>query len=239
MLASNYYILDLKEGEDFSFDEVDVKKQYKLNFKDEPDQMFKEMYGKYSNFESAKVDKWNMNTFLGKQMTIEPDRIKQLVVANGKNDVLSVIEFLYDKYKEITPKEKQVQFDLLDRYMEYVKDKIKNNELQEFDRNDRINESSLLFHFHDQKSDVFLEDRSSGVYSIPEHTITPNQTRLEGENSKEQVSEHSFTIETDIKYSAKKIASGQNARDLQTTQGELKNNYIEIQNPTQIKDVEK
>ena len=71
MLASNYYILDLKEGEDFSFDEVDVKKQYKLNFKDEPDQMFKQMYGKYSNFESAKVDKWNMNTFLGKQMKLE------------------------------------------------------------------------------------------------------------------------------------------------------------------------
>lgn len=231
MLASNYYILDLKEGEDFSFDEVDVKKQYKLNFKDEPDQMFKQMYGKYSNFESAKVDKWNMNTFLGKQMTIEPDRIKQLVVANGKNDVLSVIEFLYDKYKEITPKEKQVQFDLLDRYMEYVKDKIKNNELQEFDRNDRINESSLLFHFHDQKSDVFFEDRASGVYSIPEHTNTSNQTRLEGENSKGQVSEHSFTIGTGVMESAKKIASKEIERNVKKGSSEIKSTYKEFESP--------
>ncbi len=133
MLASNYYILDLKEEEEFSFDEVDESKRKKLLFKDNPAKynVFKEMYGKYSNFESTKVDKWNMHTFLGKRMTITPDRIKQLTLPNGKNDVLSVVEFLYNKYKQITPKEEQVQFDLLDGYMEYVKNKIKNNELQE------------------------------------------------------------------------------------------------------------
>lgn len=180
MLANNYYALDLKEGEEFSFDDVDESKRKKIAIKDNPNEMtqykmFKEMYGNYSNFESTKVDKWNMHTFLGKKMTIEPNRIKQLILPNGKNDILSVIEFLYDKYKEIMPKEQQVQFDLLDGYMEYVKDKIKNNELQEFNRNHRIDESSLLSHFHDQKSDIFFEDKSSGAYSTPQYTITPNQ----------------------------------------------------------------
>lgn len=173
MLASNYYILDLKEGEEYSFDEVDVKKKHNLGFKNQPDRItqykvFKEMYGKYSDFESNKVDKWNMNTILGKEMTIEPSRIKQLSLPNGKRDVLSVINYFYDKYKENTPEEEQVQFDLLDDYMEFAKEKIKNNEIEEFDRNDRINQSERISYFHDQSSDVFFKDNSH-------YTITPNQ----------------------------------------------------------------
>lgn len=133
MQASNYYLLDLKEGEDFSFDEVDVKKDANLKRKDIPSdieyKIFHKMYGSYSNFESSKVDKWNMNTFLGKQMTIEPNRIRQLTLPNDKNDVLSIITYLYDKYKEITPEEEQVNFDVLDSYIEYAKEKIKSNDL--------------------------------------------------------------------------------------------------------------
>ena len=134
MLASNYYLLDLKEGEDFSFDEIDVKKDANLQRKDNPNDMgykiFQEMYGPYSDFENSKVDKWNMNTFLGKQITIAPDRIKQLTLPSGKSDVFSIVSFMYEKYKEITPEDKQVQFDLLDDYMEYSKEKEQNNELQ-------------------------------------------------------------------------------------------------------------
>lgn len=179
MLASNYYLLDLKEGEEFSFDEIDVKKEANLKRKDRPNdigyKIFQEMYGQYSDFDNAKVDKWNMNTFLGKKITIEPDRIKQLTLQNGKNDVLSIIEYLYDKYKEITPKDEQVKFDLLDSYMEYAKEKIKSSELQHFDRNTRIDENMSISHFHDQKSDGYFEDRTTGVYSTPKYTITPNQ----------------------------------------------------------------
>lgn len=176
MQASNYYLLYLKEGEEFSFDEVDVKKDANLKRKDTIGyKIFKEMYGPYSDFDSNKVDKWNMNTFLGKQMTITPDRIKQLSLPNGKNDVLSVIEYLYDKYSEITPEEKQVKFDILDSYMKYAKEKIKNNELEQFDRNERIEENMSISHFHDQKSNEYFEDRTSGVYSLPEYRITPNQ----------------------------------------------------------------
>lgn len=179
MQASNYYLLDLKEGEDFSFDEVDVKKEASLKRKDRTNdvryKIFHEMYGPYSDFESSKVDKWNMNTFLGKQMIIEPNRIKQLTLPNGKNDVLSIITYLHDKYKEITPTEEQVKFDVLDSYVEYVKDKIKSGDLQQFDRNIRIDEHMSISHFHDQKSDEYFEDRTSGIYSTSEYTITPNQ----------------------------------------------------------------
>lgn len=179
MQASNYYLLDLKEGEDFSFDEIDVKKESNLKRKDRTNdvgyKIFHEMYGSYSDFESSKVDKWNMNTFLGKQMIIEPNRIKQLTLPNGKNDVLSIITYLHDKYKEITPAEEQVKFDVLDSYVEYVKDKIKSGDLQHFDRNVRIDEHMSISHFHDQKSEEYFEDRTSGIYSISEYTITPNQ----------------------------------------------------------------
>lgn len=179
MQASNYYLLDLKEGEDFSFDEVDVKKEASLKRKDRTNdvryKIFHEMYGPYSDFESSKVDKWNMNTFLGKQMIIEPNRIKQLTLPNGKNDVLSIITYLHDKYKEITPTEEQVKFDVLDSYVEYVKDKIKSGDLQQFDRNVRIDEHMSISHFHDQKSEEYFEDRTSGIYSTSEYTITPNQ----------------------------------------------------------------
>lgn len=179
MQASNYYLLDLKEGEDFSFDEVDVKKESNLKRKDRTNdvgyKIFHEMYGSYSDFESSKVDKWNMNTFLGKQMIIETNRIKQLTLPNGKNDVLSIITYLHDKYKEITPAEEQVKFDVLDSYVEYVKDKIKSGDLQQFDRNVRIDEHMSISHFHDQKSEEYFEDRTSGIYSTSEYTITPNQ----------------------------------------------------------------
>ncbi len=175
MSASNYYTLDLIKGEEFTYNEVDESKRKNIEKKDYPNrrleyEMFKEMYGSYSDFDTLKVDKWNMHTILGKQITIRPDRIKQLTTPDGRNDVLSVVEFLYDKYKQITPKEEQVQFDLLDKYMEYVKEITQNKEYHSFNRNDRIDGVSTLSHFHDQKSDVFFKDESSKIY-----TITPNQ----------------------------------------------------------------
>ena len=194
MLASNYYILDLKEGEDFSFDEIDVKKERTLN-QDKNSisyKKFKEMYGEYSDIESAKVDKWNMNTFLGQKITITPDRIKKLTLPNGKKDVLSVIEFLYDKYKEIVPQEQQVQFDLLDKYIEYVKEKIRNNELQQFNRNTRIDEIEYTSYFHDQKTEGYFQDMQTGIYSISEQQIgkatinTPTQMKDKVKNQEQR-----------------------------------------------------
>ncbi len=185
MLASNYYVLDLKEGEEFSFDEVDVKKEHALfQEKNEPEaigyKMFKEMYGQYSNYDSNKVEKWNMNTFLGEDITISPDRIKQLTLPNGKKDVLSIIEFLYDKYQEKVPKNQQVEFDLLDKYMAYVKEKIKSNDIPTFDVNERINEIETISQFHDQKSDEYFNPSSRRLYTNSEYKITEKQIGKKG-----------------------------------------------------------
>ena len=212
MSASNYYALDLIEGKEFSFDEVDESKRKNLSIKDNPKystryKMFEEMYGPYSDLESDKVDKWNMHTILGKQVTVEPERIKQLVLSNGKNDVLSVVQFLYEKYKEITPKEHQVQFDLLDDYMEYVKEKTQDKEYQGFNRNDRIDEASKIAYFHDQKSDVYFQDKANGVNSISDN-----------------ISNSILNFATN---------NNQKSRDIQSTQSELKSNYREIEDPTQ------
>lgn len=206
MLASNYYLLDLKEGEDFSFDEIDVKKARTLTQDKNGTsyKKFKEMYGEYSDLESDKVDKWNMNTFLGQPITITPDRIKELTLPNGKNDVLSIVEFLYDRYKEITPQEQQVQFDLLDKYMEYVKEKIRNNELQEFNRNTRIDEIEYISYFHDQKTDTYFQDSQAGIYSIFEQQIgkatinTPTKIKDKAEN---QVQRDEQTLQQDYELS--------------------------------------
>lgn len=123
MISCNYYSLDLHEGEEFTFDEIDIKKQGNLAKKDtEEDLAYRynmEMYGSYSDNINTKVDKWNMNTILGKELVIEPDRIFQLSLKDGKNDVLSIVSYLYKQYKINIPISEQVNFDLLDTYMEY------------------------------------------------------------------------------------------------------------------------
>ena len=132
MLESNYYLLDVKEGEEFTYDEIDVKKHANLQLqgtkKDMQYQMFRQMYGEYSDYETPIVDKWNMNTVLGKEITIEPSRISQIITTDGKTDVYSIVKCMYEKYKENVPESEQVKFDLLDGYMEYTKSKFAEKE---------------------------------------------------------------------------------------------------------------
>ena len=65
-MTSNYeyYILDLKERIDFSYDDVD---EFKTGFiKDNVLKFtpsFREMYGPYSNYSNVNMDKWNMHTY--------------------------------------------------------------------------------------------------------------------------------------------------------------------------------
>ncbi len=183
MLSSNYYSLDLIEGEDFSFDDIDEHKSKIISRKDDSHlksieyKMLATRYGKYSDLNSPKVDKWNMHTKMkdGDGVKIDPSRIKQLSLSNGKNSVLDIVLYLYDKYSEMIPSEQRAEFDLLDKYIEYVKEQIRNNGLSTFNRDDKIHEVELVSHFHDQKSDNFFQDMKSGVYSIPSYIITPNQ----------------------------------------------------------------
>ncbi len=134
MMASNYYSLDLKEGEEFTFDEIDKKKEKSIQLKNTKDdlayQYYLTIWGEYTSQESLKVDKWNMNTILGKKLTIEPQRIKQLVTQDGKSDVFSVVNYLYNQYKENIPEDKQVKFDLLDNYIKYCTEKTDSKQSQ-------------------------------------------------------------------------------------------------------------
>ena len=69
-----------------------------------------------------------MNTVLGKEITIEPSRISQIITTDGKTDVYSIVKCMYEKYKENVPESEQVKFDLLDGYMEYTKSKFAEKE---------------------------------------------------------------------------------------------------------------
>jgi hypothetical protein len=123
MKNSDYFIMDLKEGEEFFYDQIDMKKEKVItNAKIEAkaiDPFALTQYGHYSDFSTPIADKWNMQTIPDKDIVVEPSRLKRLKV-NDKDDVFSVVKYFYDKYKKEKPKEEQIKFDVLDSYIEYV-----------------------------------------------------------------------------------------------------------------------
>lgn len=134
MINSDYLIMDLREKEEFFYDQIDMKKQGEITSARangrEVSKAAKFMYGYYSDFTNPVVDKWNMQTIPGKDMIIEPSRLKRITI-NGKNDVFSVVSFLYDKYKKEVPLDKQVKFDILDNYMKYIRERKHNNKIEQ------------------------------------------------------------------------------------------------------------
>lgn len=135
-----YYKLDIEEGKDFSFDQIDYKKEddfnsYKKelsNFEngeqkwkpDYPNKVVSWMYGNYSNFENGntKVDKWNM--FTKENLTIEPDKLSIMETEDGRSDALSFIMESYDNYKDEV-KDKGADLSTIDSFMDYAKEKYK------------------------------------------------------------------------------------------------------------------
>ena len=134
MINSDYLIMDLREKEEFFYDQIDMKKQGEITSARangrEVSKAAKFMYGYYSDFTNPVVDKWNMQTIPGKDMIIEPSRLKRITM-NGKNDVFSVVSFLYDEYKKEVPLDKQVKFDILDNYMKYIRERKNNNKIEQ------------------------------------------------------------------------------------------------------------
>ena len=110
-----YYILDLKENEEYVLDQIDDKKKRTTDLA-----KLKAFYGSYSDFTTPVADKWNMQTIPGKDITVEPERIRILSV-DGKKDVISIVKYLYELYLEHT-KEK-ANFMILDDFIEYTKTK--------------------------------------------------------------------------------------------------------------------
>lgn len=114
-----YFALELKEGQDFSYFDIDYNKQSALNDKlkgnIKPYLFEKEMYSDYSNVDVATMDKWNMHT-LHQTEKIEPCKITQIIDSKGPTDMLSIVFELYEKYKG-----QDLACDILDDFIEYAK----------------------------------------------------------------------------------------------------------------------
>lgn len=98
-------VLNLKENEDFSFDDIDEVKvrnrRLRVNIKF--------VYGRHNpNFSDEKytvMDRWNMHTFTNKG--VEPHKILGAVVTEDKKDALSVILQTYADFKKYLKETKQ------------------------------------------------------------------------------------------------------------------------------------
>lgn len=127
MCNCNYYLLNLKEDE-FTYNQIDIKKQEIRNNKN-AFSMVKVMYGDYSNLESDIMDDWNMQTKPGYDITITPNRIIKINIEN-KEDVYSIVSYLYYKYKNEIPINLQTKFDILDKYINYI-EKLKKESIKQ------------------------------------------------------------------------------------------------------------
>ena len=91
-------VLDLKEGQDFSYDDVDeVKENY-------PKKFLKYMYPEESNCENKQIEKWNMHTFSGKSIPASKISLLRMEGSVKANDILEyLIKQNPDRCKEKYP----------------------------------------------------------------------------------------------------------------------------------------
>lgn len=123
MIDSDYFILNLKENEEFRWDQIDSKKQSMLLNEKKYNRIStigRVQYGSYSDYSTPVADKWNMQTIPGNNIVVEPKRMKKLTF-KGRDDVFSVISAFYDMYKRSVSAEEQVSFDVLDKYILYIR----------------------------------------------------------------------------------------------------------------------
>ena len=92
----NYYALDITPGIDYPETQEDPKKALSISA---GGRYAEEIYGVGVSTDSSNTlaEQWNRFTELGKPAVIEPSRIKRLT-ANGHDDALSVLLFLYSAY---------------------------------------------------------------------------------------------------------------------------------------------
>lgn len=127
-----YYSLELIEGEDFKYNDIDFKK---LLLKDEsgrPNNNIIWMYGEYSNFGTKESpnhiqEEWNMCTKIGKRI-IPNDRLRIIENEQGRSDALSVILELYDNYRDdVLGHDNDNWYKNLDQFVLYAKRRYEND----------------------------------------------------------------------------------------------------------------
>lgn len=105
---SCFLALDLEEGQDFSYKDIDEVKAQKFNKK-----MLKRVYAKQNKMSSKKMDYWNMHTFSNKIIT--PEKIALLKLGNSYN-CLDILLWMIENSKTdleiLTP----YFYDFLDYY---------------------------------------------------------------------------------------------------------------------------
>ena len=115
-----YFQLDLIEGEDkentdFSYESEDFKKKGAID-NGGPTRRTRWMLGSYTNWETPKLEDWNMMTHVGGRR-IGIDRMKMIVTEQGKSDALSVIEEIYERSRN----KENIDLRYLDSFIKYVK----------------------------------------------------------------------------------------------------------------------
>lgn len=113
MLESSYLVLELTDGYDYDKNDYD---EVKVRLNRNPDSLeysfMKEMYGSYSDVTSNKMDAWNMHMI--KNRYVKPRFIRIVTINNKDVNVIDVLKFMYNKYKNF-------DYDLLDDFMIWLK----------------------------------------------------------------------------------------------------------------------
>lgn len=113
MLECVYLELNISNGCDYDNEDYDEAKVRVNQNPDSVEYLFmKEIYGDYSNVDSNKMESWNMHTI--RQRHIKPRFIRVIKMDNKDANVIEIIKYLYNNYKD-------ADYDLLDDFMIWLK----------------------------------------------------------------------------------------------------------------------
>jgi len=112
-----YLTLDIKDGEEYDSNDIDENKVSLKEKNNKYEQEFaKIMYSDFSDMDDMTMDSWNMHTKTDKG--IKSKKIRIVETPDNKDDMLSILLYVYNKNKSIPHKRI-----LLDDFMKYVEKK--------------------------------------------------------------------------------------------------------------------
>lgn len=120
LLKRRYYKVELLDGIDYKRNDIDEAKQSAIEdkIKREGTKLIpwkylftREMYKGKIEHDDAIMEEWNMHTISGQGIT--PNKITLIQTSDGRDDALSIIEELYQKY------DNKDEFRVLNSFIEY------------------------------------------------------------------------------------------------------------------------
>ena len=112
-----YLTLNIKEGEEYDSKDIDENKVALKQKNNKYEQEYARiMYGDFSNMDDMTMDSWNMHTKTDKG--IKNNKIRIVETPDNKDDMLSILIYVYDKNKTIPHKKL-----LLDDFIKFVNKK--------------------------------------------------------------------------------------------------------------------